>query len=486
MQKYYLAVDIGASSGRHMLSWVEDGKIKLEEIYRFENGMVPVDGHLCWDTEKLFQEIVAGMKKCKECNKIPASMGIDTWAVDYVMLDHEGNVLGDTVGYRDSRTQGMDQKVYTLISGEELYQRTGIQKQIFNTIYQLMAVKEETPEIMEQASSLLMIPDYFNYRLTGKRMTEYTNATTTQLVSPDTKQWDMELIRKLGYKEEIFGEITMPGTTVSTLRPEIAGQVGYNLEVIQAATHDTASAVMSVPAREKEFLYISSGTWSLMGTEREMADCSKESRAANFTSEGGYEYRFRWLKNIMGLWMIQSVRHEWEDEYSFARLCEMAVENDAFPSRVDVNDESFLAPESMVQAVQEFCKNTGQRVPEKKGEIAAVIYKSLAESYGETVKEIEKLTGNVYDCIHIVGGGANAGYLNQLTADTTGKMIYAGPSEATAIGNIAAQMLKAEEFASLEEIRKVIFRSFDIQCYKPSGNIVHIQPNKARVSALAN
>lgn len=468
MQKYYLAVDIGASSGRHMLSWVEDGKIQLEEVYRFENGMVQKNGHLCWDTEKLFAEIVEGMKRCKERGKIPSCMGIDTWAVDFVLLDQEGNLLGDSVGYRDARTQGMDEKVSQIISGEELYERTGIQKQIFNTIYQLMAVKEETPDLMGQAEALLMIPDYFNYRLTGVQKTEYTNATTTQLVSPVTKQWDMELIQKLGYKSSLFGEITMPGTTVSGLLPEIASKVGFDLEVIQAATHDTASAVMSVPAREKDFLYISSGTWSLMGTEQKKADCSKESRQANFTSEGGYEYRFRWLKNIMGLWMIQSVRHEWNDEDSFAGLCELAVENDEFPSRVDVNDASFLAPESMIQAVQKYCEKTGQKVPKKKGEIAAVIYKSLAESYGETVKEMEHLTGKSYDCIHIVGGGANAGYLNQLTAEATGKMIYAGPSEATAIGNIAAQMLKAGEFGSLDDIRKVIFKSFDIQCYNPA------------------
>lgn len=471
MQKYYLAVDIGASSGRHMLSWVEDGKIQLEEVYRFENGMVQKNGHLCWDTEKLFAEIVEGMKRCKERGKIPSCMGIDTWAVDFVLLDQEGNLLGDSVGYRDARTQGMDEKVSQIISGEELYERTGIQKQIFNTIYQLMAVKEETPDLMGQAEALLMIPDYFNYRLTGVQKTEYTNATTTQLVSPVTKQWDMELIQKLGYKSSLFGEITMPGTTVSGLLPEIASKVGYDLEVIQAATHDTASAVMSVPAREKDFLYISSGTWSLMGTEQEKADCSKESRQANFTSEGGYEYRFRWLKNIMGLWMIQSVRHEWNDEDSFAGLCELAVENNEFPSRVDVNDASFLAPESMIQAVQKYCEKTGQKVPKKKGEIAAVIYKSLAESYGETVKEMEHLTGKSYDCIHIVGGGANAGYLNQLTAEATGKMIYAGPSEATAIGNIAAQMLKAGEFDSLDDIRKVIFKSFDIQCYNPAVSV---------------
>lgn len=463
---YYLAVDIGASSGRHMLSWVEEGKIKIEEIYRFENGMEMKNGQLCWNVDKLLEEIVNGLKRCKVLGKIPKSMGIDTWAVDFVLLDKKGKVIGNTVGYRDNRTLGMDKIVNNIISDEELYEKTGIQKQIFNTIYQLMAIKEKTPEDLAQAEDFLLIPDYFNYRLTGVKKTEYTNATTTQLVSKETKQWDTELIEKLGFKKSIFGKIAMPGTKLGDLLPEIEQQIGFNVDVIQVATHDTASAVISVPAREKQFLYISSGTWSLLGTERREADCTIESQKANFTNEGGYEYRFRYLKNIMGLWMIQSVRHEWKDKYSFSQLCQMALENDTFPSRVNVNEASFLAPESMIKAIKEYCRNTEQEIPEKEGEIAAVIYNSLAKSYGEIVEEIEKLTGHNYDCIHIVGGGAKAEYLNQLTANTTKKVIYAGPTEATAIGNIAVQMLKYGEFSSLEKIRSVIFKSFDIRCYK--------------------
>lgn len=466
MNTYYLAVDIGASSGRHMLSWVEDGKIKLEEIYRFDNGMNMENGHLCWNVDKLLKEIIEGMKRCSILGKIPTSMGIDTWAVDFVLLDKDGKQIGDAVGYRDNRTEGMDKTVSKIISEKELYNRTGIQKQIFNTIYQLMAVKEQQPEQFAKAEDLLLIPDYFNYCLTGVKKTEYTNATTTQLVDTVTKQWDMDLIEKLGYKKSIFGDITMPGTSVGRLTKEIEEQVGYNLEVTQVATHDTASAVISVPAREKQFLYISSGTWSLMGTERIQPICTEDSQTANFTNEGGYEYRFRYLKNIMGLWMIQSIRHEWNNLYSFSQLCKMALENDQFPSRVNVNDASFLAPKSMIDAVKDYCRRTGQKIPEKEGEIAAVIYNSLAKSYGETVKEIELLTGQKYDCIHIVGGGANAEYLNQLTANATEKTIYAGPTEATAIGNIAVQMLKREEFSSLDKIREVIFKSFQIQCYK--------------------
>ncbi len=465
MGNYYLAVDIGASSGRHMLGCVEDGRIQMEEIYRFDNGMVKKDGHLCWDLERLFQEIVKGMAVCKSMGRIPVSMGIDTWAVDYVLLDRDRKVTGNTYGYRDSRTQGMDGVVNGIIPAEELYARTGIQKQMFNTIYQLTALKEQEPQILEQAEKMLLIPDYFAYRLTGVAKTEYTNATTTQLVSPVTKDWDYELIGKLGIKSSIFGEITMAGTEVGSLTKEIEEMVGYNLRVIQTATHDTASAVVAVPA-EKDALYISSGTWSLMGVEQEEADCSEESRRANLTNEGGYGYRYRFLKNIMGLWMIQSVRHEYGDSYSFAQLCQMAAECRDFPSRVDVNDERFLAPESMMEAIRSVCRESGQKAPETPGEMATVIYQSLAESYGETVKEIESITGKHYDSINIVGGGANADYLNQLTADRTGRTVYSGPTEATAIGNLSVQMLKAGEYGSLKEVRKAIFHSFEIKTYE--------------------
>ncbi len=466
MGNYYLAVDIGASSGRHMLGRVENGKIRMEEIYRFDNGMVKKDGHLCWDLEKLFREILKGMAECKKIGKIPSCMGIDTWAVDYVLLDRDGNVAGNTYGYRDSRTQGMDDVVYRTVTPEELYAGTGIQKQMFNTIYQLTALKEQEPQVMERAEKMLLIPDYFAYRLTGIAKTEYTNATTTQLVNPATKDWDYGLIGKLGIKASIFGEITMAGTEVGRLKEEIAEQVGYDLQVIQTAAHDTASAVVAVPAKG-DALYISSGTWSLMGVEQDEANCSEESRKANLTNEGGYGYRYRFLKNIMGLWMIQSVRHEYGDAYSFAQLCEMAAECGSFPSRVDVNDGRFLAPESMREAVCAVCRESGQEEPKTPGEMAAVIYQSLAESYGETVKEIEDITGKHYDSIHIVGGGANADYLNRLTAERTGRTVHSGPTEATAIGNLTVQMLKNGEYGSLEEARKAIFDSFEIKTFEP-------------------
>lgn len=468
MAAYYLAVDIGASSGRHILGHLENGRMVLEEIYRFENGMEKRGGKLVWDVERLFTEIINGMKMCKEQNKIPAGMSVDTWAVDYVLLDEQDQVLGDVYGYRDSRTADMDKEVYRLIPEQELYARTGIQKQIFNTIYQLMAVKLQKPELLKKAETFLMLPDYFQFLLTGNKVSEYTNGTSTQLVSPVEKQWDKELIRLLGYPSDIFLPLQMPGTEVGSLKAEIQKQVGFDCKVTLCASHDTASAVMAMPLVKGEGLYISSGTWSLMGIESMEADCSENSRLGNFTNEGGYGYRFRYLKNIMGLWMIQSVRHEQKDAWSFAQLCKMAEENHEFPSRVDVNDDAFLAPESMAQAVRDYCARTGQKVPATIGEISAVIYLSLAQCYGKTVKELERNTGKSYGSIQIIGGGSNAAYLNQLTADATGKTVYAGPGEATAAGNIMAQMICGKELAGLPEARKCVYDSFGIQKYEPA------------------
>ena len=473
MDKYYLAVDIGASSGRHMLASMKDGKMQLEEVYRFPNGMTEKNGTLCWDVERLFTEIKNGLKVCKELGKIPVSMAIDTWAVDYVLLDENDKILGDTAGYRDSRTNGMDEKVYEKIPLGALYARTGIQKQIFNTIYQLMAVKENYPEQLEQAESMLMIPDYFQFLLTGVKKMEYTNATTTQLVSPQTKDWDYELIDLLGFNRKIFKEISMPGTVVGNFTKEIQEEVGFDCKVVLPATHDTGSAVLAVPTNDDNAIYISSGTWSLMGIERKDADCSMESMRANFTNEGGYDYRFRFLKNIMGLWMIQSVKKEWKEsgeDYSFGEICERAS-RETISSIVDCNDSRFLAPESMCKAVKTYCEESGQQVPETKWEMAAVIYNSLADCYRICCREIQALTGVRYDCIHIVGGGANADYLNRLTAKATGKTVYAGPTEATAIGNLAVQMIEGKEFESLEEARDSIFRSFEIKTYEPSEKV---------------
>lgn len=464
MSAYFLAVDIGASSGRHILGHLEHGSLVAEEIYRFENGFKNVNGEYCWDLSYLFNEIKQGMKKCKEIGKIPYSVGIDTWGVDFALLDRNDNIIGNAVSYRDSRTKGMDEKVYAILSENMLYARTGIQKQIFNTIYQLMAIKEQHPDYLQKAERFLMIPDYFHFLLSGVKCCEYTNATTTQLVSPVTKDWDRELIHMLGYPEKIFTQIASPGSTLGYLTAEIQEEVGFRCKVVLPATHDTGSAVMAIPSNQDTPLYISSGTWSLMGTERTTASCSKTSRKLNYTNEGGYDYRFRYLKNIMGLWMIQSVKREIGGKYSYAEICEMASRED-ITSIVDCNHNRFLAPANMTMEVQKACMETNQQVPEGLGQVAAVIYNSLAQCYKNTVDELENILKTKFDGIYIVGGGSNADYLNQLTAKSTGKAVYAGPAEATAIGNILAQMISAGEIENLRAARECVRRSFDIKVF---------------------
>lgn len=294
--RYYLAIDIGASSGRHILGWVDKGKIRIEEIYRFKNQLEKRNGHLCWDLAHLFQEVLSGLRKCKALDRVPVSVGIDTWGVDFVLLDENGAVLGDTVAYRDGRTKGMDEEVYRVVPEAALYARNGIQKQLFNSIYQLMAIKKETPDILARAARFLMIPEYLNYRLTGVAKNEYTNATTTQLVCAKTQEWDTALMEKLGLPAGIFGPLCLPKTTVGSFSKEIEEQVGFQSEVVLPATHDTGSAVMAVPTNDDNSIYLSSGTWSLMGIERLIPHCTEMSRLHNFTNEGGYHHRYRYLK----------------------------------------------------------------------------------------------------------------------------------------------------------------------------------------------
>ena len=469
MEKYFLAVDIGASSGRHILSHMEDGKIVLEEVFRFENGMTEIDGHKCWDSELLFSHIKEGMKKCAELGKIPCYMGIDTWGVDYVLVDREGKRIGNAVGYRDDRTTGIDREVYQIIPEKELYARTGIAKQVFNTIYQLVALKKENPEQLLEAETLLLSPDYYNFLLTGKRASEYTIASTGQLVSPETKDWDYELIRMLGLPEKIFTPLQKPGTILGGLSDAVKAEIGYDCQVVMVTSHDTASAVLAVPSKTADFAYISSGTWSLLGVELENAICNEQSREANFTNEGGYDYKYRFLKNIMGLWMIQSVRNEMNKAYSFAQLCAMAEEVKDFPSRVDVDEHRFFAPDSMIEEIRNACRESGQPVPETPGELATVVYQSLADCYKKSLRNLEAMTGKTYPAVNIVGGGANADYLNQLTANATGKTVYAGPTEATAIGNIVCQMLACGDLPSVAEARACIFDSFAVKTFTPEA-----------------
>lgn len=456
---YYLAVDIGASSGRHILSWIEDGKLQYEEIYRFPNGLTDKNGTFCWDHEALFSHVKAGIKKCAEIGKKPSYLGIDTWGVDFLLLDKDGKIIGDSVGYRDGRTQGMDEKVYEKISEADLYARTGIQKQIYNTVYQLMALKVQHPEQLEAAENLLLMPDFLNYRLTGVKHTEYTNASTTQLLNIKTNDWDYELIDMLGYPKKIFGKLSMPGETVGTLSEDVAAEVGYNLTVVHPASHDTASAVLAVPSVSENIIYLSSGTWSLMGVELKEAVCTERSRQLNFTNEGGYDHRYRYLKNIMGLWIIQSIRKECGGKYTFDELCNMAVEADATKYRVNVNDASFLMPKNMTEAIRNYCNAPDMTL----GEVLACVYNSLSECYAETVKGIAEITGKKIEALHIIGGGSKDSYLNELTAKKCGIPVYAGPTEATAIGNLLAVMLGTGVFSDIAEARKCVKSSFNVK-----------------------
>ena len=480
--RYYLAIDIGASSGRHILGHVENGKMVLEEMYRFDNLQVHRNGHDCWDMENLWNGILGGLKACGAAGKIPETIGIDTWGVDYVLLDENDSVLGDAVAYRDSRNEGMDAEVSKYISPEELYARTGIQKQPFNTIYQLMAQKLECPEQVESAHRLLMVPEYLNFLLTGVKKSEYTIASTGSLLDAHTKDWDRELLGTLGLPQGIFGELNMPGTPVGDLRPEIREEVGFNASVILVAAHDTGSAFLAVPARDDNAVYLSSGTWSLLGVENEVAITTEASRLANFTNEGGAWYRYRYLSNIMGLWMIQSVRRELNGvsyvagkdnrvatgkKWSFPDLIAEAEKEESFTALVDVNSSCFLAPESMIQAIKDECARTNQPVPETVGQIMQCVYTSLSACYRDAIRALEGLTGKQYTSINIVGGGCQDMYLNRRTAQATGLTVYAGPVEGTAIGNLLVQMIEAKEFENLQAARDVIRVSFEIKEVNP-------------------
>ncbi len=462
---FHLAIDIGASSGRHIIGWLEDGIMKYEEVYRFYNGLEMKDGSLCWNTERLFAEIKNGMKKCAEVGKVPATMSIDTWGVDFVLLGQDGKMMGNSVGYRDSRTEGYVEKTFEVMSKRKLYDITGMATNTFNTLFQLVSLKDNHPEQLEAATDFLMIPDYFVYLLTGNKFNEYTNASTTELIDVKTNSWSEEILDTFGIKKSIFKPLSMPGTNAGKLLPLIAEEVGFDLDVILAASHDTASAVMAVPSNEENVMYISSGTWSLMGIESltpQLADICMEH---SFTNEGGFDYRYRVLKNIMGLWMIQNVKKELNDKYSFAELCDMAADNADFPSIVDAVDNRFLAPENMTDEIKAYCADTNQPVPETVGELTAVIYNSLAKCYADCADEIEQFTGKKYSAINIIGGGSNADYLNRITAKTSGRKVLAGPSEATAIGNLLVQMLSVNNFKNLAEARECVIKSFDIKIY---------------------
>ena len=477
---YHLAIDIGASSGRHILGSMQDGKILLEEVYRFDNAQVRRNGHDCWDHEALAKSVIAGIAKCNELGKIPSTIGIDTWGVDFVLISEDGHPCSDMVAYRDARTEGADALVESVVPREELYARCGIQKMLFNTIYQLAALKKEHPEQIEKAARLLMVPDYLNYVLTGRMANEYTNATTGNLVNAAAKDWDWDVIDRLGLPRRIFGALEMPGAVLGGLSAAVQEKVGFDAQVVLPATHDTGSAFLAVPARDDKAVYISSGTWSLLGVENAEPVTTPEAMAANFTNEGGAWHRFRFLKNIMGLWMIQSIRRElngvdyvegkektasWTladyekgKKYSFADLENAAKASSAFAGRVNANDTRFFSPESMIAEVLA----AADVKPATVGELMQCVYASLADCYAKMIKNLSVLTGKTYTSVNIVGGGSKDGYLNKLTAEATGLEVFAGPTEGTAIGNLIVQFIASGELADLAAARACVGRSFDV------------------------
>ena len=457
---HYLAIDIGASSGRHILGSYENGKLNLKEIYRFSNGAEKVDGKMIWNVNELFKNIVAGLKECKKEGVIPYSVSIDTWGVDYALLDANGDLIGEVYSYRDDRTSKSLIEVEKIISFEESYKITGIQRAQYNTVYQLYADKMSGK--LEKAETMLSIPDYLHYLLSGVKKNEYTHASTSGLLDAKTGDWSFELIDKLGFPRKIFGKLYKPGEIVGDLKKEIAEEVGFTTKVVFPASHDTASAVMAVPAIKGQPLFLSSGTWSLLGAELDAPITNEEAFNFNVTNEGGYAGTIRFLRNITGMWAIQSVKKELNGKYSYDDLMNLAIECKSTGSLVDLNDDRFLAPDSMIEAIKGYCKEKGLVVPETVGEIMDVIYRSLATIYAETVKVTEKITGKNFEVLNIVGGGSKDGYLNKLAKEYTGKRVLAGPTEGTAVGNLLAQIISAGEIKDLHEGRLVVKNSFAV------------------------
>ncbi len=432
----YLAIDIGASSGRHIIGREENGEIKTEEVYRFKNGVESKDGGLVWNVERIFQEVVNGLKAAKAKGYTPVSIGIDTWAVDYALLDKEDELTGDIFAYRDGRTQKVIDGVHRIICFDELYKRTGIQFQPFNTIYQIYADKLSGK--IEKAESMLMLPDYLNFLLTGVKKQEYTNATSTGLVNAETHDWDGDILDLLGISRNLFKELSPPQTVVGKLKKEIAEEIGYNAEVVLPATHDTASAVEGIPMTGSS-PYISSGTWSLLGIKVPQAITDQNSRKANYSNEGGIGY-YRYQKNIMGMWIVNRLRDELCPDKPFSEIVREAEESN-FNEYVDVNGKEFLAPESMRAAFDNALKSK----PQKIGDYFRCAYLSLAQSYKQALDELKFNTGLNFDKLYIVGGGAKNGFLNRLTEEICKLKVIALPIEASAIGNINQQILRGKK-----------------------------------------
>lgn len=453
--EYYLAIDIGASSGRHILGSLENDKLVLKEIYRFENELKKDGENLVWDIARLEKEVKAGIRECAKCGIVPKSISIDTWGVDYVLLDENKSPILPVFSYRDPRTQNVIGEVESIVSKQELYSRTGIQKLDFNTIYQLYCDKKSGK--LEKAAFFLMMPEYLSYCLTGVIKNEYTNATTTSLVNAAMKKWDDVLLDRLGIPKRIFCELSHSGEEYGSFTDEMVEYAGFDSKVVLCPSHDTASAVLACPLEENG-LYISSGTWSLIGTEIEIPVLNEDAMIANFTNEGGIDFRFRFLKNYMGMWLLQNIRKNLDKKYTYDEMMNMAMSAERF-SYIDVNAGELVAPENMIEAVRTVAGEKDMPLDV----VLASVYHSLAKSYNYALNEIQRLTGKKIDSINIVGGGSADKYLNKLTSEYTGKKVYAGPREATALGNIISQIIRDRENFSIWDARKCIKKSFDIE-----------------------
>ncbi|MBR6050706.1 MAG: rhamnulokinase [Clostridia bacterium] len=468
----YLAIDLGASSGRGIVGTFDGKKITLAENRRFPNEPVMAAGQYTWDILRIYHEIKNAIRKCTlGDDRDIVSIGIDTWGVDFGLIDKNGHLLGNPVHYRDARNDAMPEYAATLVSPDWVYEKTGIQVVDFNTLYQLLAVKKDSPEILSAAENMLFVPDLLNYFLTGVKQTEYTIASTSQMLDAKARNWSWELIDKFGFPKKIFSNIVMPGTKVGALRPDVIEEVGnINADVVSVAAHDTGSAVMAVPATSDKFIWISSGTWSIMGTEAKEPVISDRTRECNFTNEGGANGTIRFSKNITGLWLEQESKRQWEREgekLSFAELSDMAAKSEPFKCFIDPDEPRFSAPGNLPRRIVEYCGETGQKAPNTKGEIVRCILESLALKYRYTVDMIDDLSGERIPSINVVGGGTQEKQLMQFTANACGRPVSAGPIEATALGNIVAQAIAAGEIKDIWQGREVIRNSFDIDTYEP-------------------
>lgn len=461
---YYVAVDIGASSGRLMLSSDHKDRFLLKEVHRFDNGISFLDNHYRWDMNRLVKEILLGLTKIKNMGIDEITLGIDTWAVDYCVVDQNDRLKHLPVSYRDSRTKKIIDNFENIMSFDELYNRTGIQIQPFNTIFQLLSDDAIKPE-----DRLMLIPDYIAYVLTGIQVCEVTNASTTQLMNSHSRTWDAQLMEIVNATPSQFGRLVEPGTYIGEI--DHKRHPGFNLpnvRVYAIATHDTASAIIGTPARNESWAYISSGTWSLLGIESRIPHISFDTFNSNYTNEFGVNNTVRFLKNIMGMWLIQEVSRELEYRYDYQEIVEMAKQSQC-QSIIDVTNDCFLNPSSMIGSIKKYCLDTKQEVPDTIADFANVIYRSLARCYADELDVLGNITQHSIDTLHIIGGGSKNDYLNQLTANMTGLTVHAGPSEATAIGNIAVQMVATGHYESIKEVREMISKNIDIKIFKPKG-----------------